>query len=150
MIPAACKTPLTPYSQTGTYNATLIVSTSKGCIDTIQREVTIVDKPEFRVTNDTLICSVDTLRLQTISPYARGGYLDPNTRINNVNSFSPLVWPNVTTRYIARFVDHAGCTALDTVLVNVVDSVTLSINPDTTICRTDPVVLKPPNGCSGL
>ena len=135
--------PTYSYSQTGTYNATLIVSTSKGCIDTIQREVTIVDKPEFRVTNDTLICSVDTLRLQAISPYARGGYLDPNTRINNVNSFSPLVWPNVTTRYIARFVDHAGCTALDTVLVNVVDSVTLSINPDTTICRTDPVVLKP-------
>ena len=135
--------PTYSYSQTGTYNATLIVSTSKGCIDTIQREVTIVDKPEFRVTNDTLICSVDTLRLQAISPTPGSVTWTPNTRINNVNSFSPLVWPNVTTRYIARFVDHAGCTALDTVLVNVVDSVTLSIKPDTTICRTDPAVLKP-------
>lgn len=140
---ARVQNPTFAYSQSGTYTATLIVASSKGCKDTVQREVTIVDKPEFRISNDTIICSIDTLRLIATASTPGGISWTPNTRINNTGSFTPLVWPNVTTSYIARFVDRFGCVALDTVKVNVVDSVTLSLPRDTAVCLTDTVSLNP-------
>lgn len=135
------KNPTYIYALSGTYRAKLIVSTSKGCTDTLFRDVVIVDKPEFSVGNDTLICSIDTLRLRAVSPNSGAITWRPNYNINNINSFTPLVSPDVTTTYIARFVDRFGCIAEDTIVVNVVDSVTLRLPTDTTICRTDAAVL---------
>jgi gliding motility-associated-like protein len=61
--------------------------------------------------------------------------------INNTGSFSPLVSPDVTTKYYVSYADNFGCTAVDSVLVRVVDRVSLSLINDTTICRTDTVRL---------
>lgn len=57
------KNPQYTYAQPGTYTATLIVKSNKGCIDTVKRVVTILDKPQFNLGNDTLICKIDTLKL---------------------------------------------------------------------------------------
>ncbi|MEJ7673615.1 MAG: PKD domain-containing protein [Chitinophagaceae bacterium] len=53
------------YNATGNYDVSLIITNSKGCIDTITKTVIINDKPDFTITNDTLICSIDTLQLNT-------------------------------------------------------------------------------------
>lgn len=131
------------YSTPGTYTATLIVASDKGCTDTIQQQVVIVERPAFSISNDTLICSIDTLQLQATAETPGSITWSPAFRINNVNSFTPRVWPNVTTTYVARFLDRSGCEAIDSVTVNVVDSVSLSIARDTTICRTDNLILQP-------
>ena len=66
----------------------------------------------------------------------------PAYNISNINSPSPFVSPKQTTAYNLT-VSYKGCTAADSVLVNVTDRVVLSLPADTTICSTDSVTLMP-------
>lgn len=128
------------YNAIGNYDVSFIVQTSKGCIDTVLKTISILDQPPLSVSNDTLICIIDTLQIGAVGT---GSFLwSPNYMISNVNAASPLVSPDVTTTYTVRLTDAFGCTATDSVKVNVKAFVTLFGGPDTTICRTDPVVLQ--------
>jgi len=129
------------YSASGTYGVSLIVGSDRGCIDTLEKVITILDKAPYTLTNDTLICNIDTLQLNFTTPNPGTIIWSPNYMISNVNSFSPLVSPDVTTKYYVSYADNFGCTAVDSVLVRVVDRVTLTGMADTVICRTDPVTL---------
>ncbi|MEJ7611676.1 MAG: PKD domain-containing protein [Ferruginibacter sp.] len=129
--------PTYTYNTAGTYNAAFIVGTDKGCRDTLfPIVVTIIDKPDFFISNDTLICTVDTLQL--LSNVTTGTITwSPNYMISDVNSFNPFVSPDVPTTYTVTYSDPSGCTASDQVFVNVVNEVTLLAINDTTICLTD-------------
>lgn len=132
--------PTYTYTDSGTYHATFIVETVKGCRDTLYPEVKIVDKPVFFISKDTLICTVDTLQLH--SNVTTGNIVwSPNTTINNVNSFNPLVSPDVTQTYTANYTDQFGCKNSASVKINVVNEVTLLAINDTIICRTDNATL---------
>ena len=137
------RNPTYTYHVAGTYNATLIVASDKGCIDTVTKTVTIVDKPVFTVSHDTLICNIDTLALAATAGTPGTIVWSPNYNINNVNSFTPLVSPDITTTYLATFTDNTGCVGTGAVKVNVVDHVTLNAGNDSTICRTDAITLNP-------
>lgn len=136
------RNPSYTYTTAGNYDVRLIVGSDRGCLDTIVKTIRIVDRPAFSITNDTLICSIDTLQLNAVSSDVGSIVWSPNYMINNVNSFTPLVSPDVTTTYIARFSDPSGCAAEDTVTVRVVNTVTLMSLADTTICLTDSIVLR--------
>lgn len=127
------------YASSGTYKVTLISTSVKGCRDTLSKLISIVEKPVFTVGNDTLICIIDTLQLKAVGVTATNGIITwtPNYNINNVNSFSPLVSPDVTTTYTATYTDNSGCFASESVTINVVNDVTVMAMADTTICRTD-------------
>ncbi|MEO7768179.1 MAG: PKD domain-containing protein, partial [Ferruginibacter sp.] len=128
------------YTVESNYTVTLAVTNSKGCYGTANKTVLITDKPMLDVTNDTLICSIDTLQLNAIGI---GTFLwSPNYNINNVNASSPLISPDVPTVYHVRLTDPFGCTGTDSVVVNVKNFVTLGIGNDTTICQLDPIVLQ--------
>lgn len=128
------------YTSVGSYPVQLTVSNSKGCLKTISDTLAIVDKPSFTITNDTLICSIDNLQLM-----ASGGigsiFWSPGYNINNQNSFTPIVSPKVTTTYSATLTETPGCTATKSVIVKVVDKVTLNTGKDSTICQRDSVRL---------
>ncbi len=130
------KSPVYTYTTSGNYIAQLIVGTAKGCRDTLAIPVKIVDVPDFSISKDTLICVIDTLQLRTS---ATGGTVtwSPNYMIDTTNSYSPLISPDVTTRYTAFYENPVGCSATASVLVSVVNEVTLLSANDTTICRTD-------------
>ena len=128
------------YPTTGSYLVTFIVETNKGCIDTLTKTVNILDKPALSVSNDTLICIIDTLQLHAVGT---GAVLwTPNYMINNVNSPDPLVSPDVTTTYYVTLTDPFGCFGSDSVRVQVKSFVTLFAGPDTTICKSDAIVLR--------
>ncbi len=130
------------YTTSGTYTATLIVASDKGCVDTISNTVTVVDKPVFSISGDTLICSIDTIQIKATAGTPGVITWSPNYNIDNVNSFTPIVSPDVTTTYLASFVDNSGCAGSASVKINVVDFVTLSTGGDTTICASDAITLK--------
>ncbi len=135
------KNPTYAYSVMGNYPVQLTVANTKGCIKTITDTIAIIDKPLFDITNDTLICSIDTLQLMATGT---GNILwTPNYNMNNPNSFNPVVSPKVTTTYSATLTETPGCFATKTVTVNVVDKVTLNAGNDSTICKTDTVQLNP-------
>ncbi len=137
------KDPVHAYNTSGTYNVQLISSSPKGCIDTLLAPVIIVDTPALRLPNDTLICSVDTLQISAQKDIPGGTIRwSPNYMISDVNSFTPLVSPDVTTTYTAVLTDPSGCSAIKSFTIRVVDFVTVAAMPDTTICRTDSIQLR--------
>jgi gliding motility-associated-like protein len=124
------------YPDAGLYNVSLIVKNSKGCIDTLFVPVTITENANLIISRDTLICAVDTLQLN--SNFNTGTITwSPNYMISNVNSFNPLVSPDVTTTYSAAYLSATGCSATKSVTVKVVNDVTFLQLVDTTICRGD-------------
>ena len=127
------------YAAIGNYPVQLTVTSGKGCIKTVTDTISIIDKPLFTVTNDTLICSIDTLQLTASG--AGNIFWSPAYNISNQSSFTPLVSPKVTTTYSATLTETPGCFATHSVLVNVVDRVTLNAGNDSTICLTDAVIL---------
>lgn len=133
--------PVYKYPSPGEVNIEFIVTSSKGCIDTLVKKVNIFDKPAITLPfRDTLICSIDTLRLQA------GGTgvfsWTPGSRMLNANTSTPLVFPTDTTTYIVSLNDK-GCINTDSIKVNVLDYITVQLPVDTTICRTDSIVLNP-------
>lgn len=129
------------YATTGFKSVRLIVESTKGCIDTLVKQVEVRDKPPMGFPfKDTLICSVDTL---VIRATGNGVYTwGPNYNIFNENTANPSVYPRVTTWYKATLNEN-GCINTDSLRIRVVDFVTLSAGPDTTICTTDTIQLFP-------
>lgn len=129
------------YSNTGPKTVILKVGTSKGCEATVTKILVVNDKPIVNLAfKDTLICSIDTLQLIVNGQgiYSWG----PNYNIIDPNVTSPFVFPKRTTVYKVDMNDN-GCIGSDSVKVRVVDFVTLNAGPDSTICLTDSVRLRP-------
>lgn len=136
---AIIRNPTYTYNQAGDYLVSLKITSTKGCDKSFTDTVKIVDQPPFSVTNDTLICSIDTVQL---TAYGTGQVSwSPNYNINQLNSFNPLVSPDVTTTYYANYTESPGCSALDSVVVKVINQVSLSLGNDTTICLTDTTLI---------
>lgn len=129
------------YSTVGFKNVILTVSSSKGCTATIDTTIEVKLKPIVNLGfRDTLICSIDTLQLVINGP---GNYQwTPAYNIINPGIANPLVYPKSTTTYYVAMNDR-GCINNDSVKIRVVDEVTLSAGPDTTICLTDTIRLNP-------
>ncbi len=135
------KNPVYQYPSSGVRTASLIVSDTKGCIDTLSKPIPVNDFPALTLPfKDTLICSIDTLLLQA----AGSGIFSwkPAYNIINADSANPLVYPKNTTTYIVTL-NEKGCIASDSIKVNVLDFITVNAGADTTICRTDSIVLNP-------
>ena len=130
-----------PFASPATTTTYIVSVGVTGCA--VRRSDTvIVDAkalPTLTASSDTLICSIDTLAL---SANGTGNFLwTPNYNIDNVNIATPLVSPDVPTRYIVSLTDAFGCISKDSVFVDVITSVSLNAGADTTICQTDPMRL---------
>ena len=132
------------YQAVGTFTVQMIVANSKGCRDTATVDVVVNDKPQLTLPfKDTLICSIDTLQLHAVSGTGQGSFAwSPNYRISSLTDPNPFVNPLVTTTYTVILNDR-GCVATNNIKVNVLDFISVNAGPDTTICRTDSIVLRP-------
>ena len=128
------------YPTTGVKSASLIVTDSRGCKDTITKPITIIDKPPITLAfRDTLICINDNLPL--LASGTGNFSWTPMVNIINPNTPNPIVSPVITTTYYVDL-DEDGCRNRDSVKVRVVNFVSLQVMGDTTICRSDTIQLK--------
>lgn len=136
---SALKDPSYTYTSLGVRSTQLIVSDTKGCIDTLSKAVQILDKPPIQLAfRDTLICIPDALQLK-----AGGNGIfnwSPAVNIVSAGTATPTVNPVSTIRYYVDLNDN-GCLNRDSVLVRVVDHVSLDVMADTTICQGDTIQL---------
>lgn len=132
--------PTYTYPTEGTKRVNFIVTSSKGCIDTVVKDIEIMVRPPLSVAfKDTLICNGDSVQLQAVG---QGVFSwTPAFNIINSNTPDPIVHPTTTTRYIVQL-DDQGCLANDTVQVRVVDFVSLQAMPDTLVCFGDSLRLR--------
>jgi len=128
------------YADSGSYQVKLIVGSSLGCGDSITKTVVINNSPVINlIPRDTLICFIDTLQLKTNNT---GSFIwTPNYNISSLTSPNPFVSPKVPTKYFLNFTDVFGCSNRDSVFVDVKTSVTVNAGNDTTICRTDGLII---------
>ena len=97
--------------------------------------VTVRQKPILQLTNDTLICSIDTLQL--LSTGTGNIAWTPNYNISSQSAPNPFVSPDVPMLYRARLTDLYGCFRDDSVFVDVKQSVSVRAGPDTSICSPE-------------
>lgn len=138
---SSLQNPTYQYPSAGTRTVTFLVGTSKGCTSTVTKSVTAYDKPDLQLAfHDTLICSIDTLQLKASGT---GDFSwTPTTNMINTTSATPLVYPKDTITYIVTLKDKS-CVSSDSVTVNVLDFITVTLPTDTTICQTDSIQLRP-------
>lgn len=137
---SAVRNPTYTYPLMGTKQVSLIVTDTKGCRDTIYKSIDIIDKPPITLAfRDTLICVNDPVVLQA----AGQGVFSwtPNVNIINPGTATPTVTPVSTTRYYVTL-NESGCINRDSVLVRVVNFVSLQTMNDTIICRGDTIRLR--------
>ena len=136
---AIIKNPNYTYAAPSNKSIRLVTGDNRGCIDSLELVFPLADKPALQLPfKDTLICSIDTLRLSILNT---GTFQwTPTTRMLNPNSDSPLVFPLKTTKYWITLTDN-GCKNTDSVLVRVLDFIKVDAGKDTTICAGDPVQL---------
>ncbi len=127
------------YNTTGVKDVRFIVTSNKGCIDTIHKSVTILDKPPLQaIPTDTLICRGDQVQLNAVGT-GNFSWNGPNIQSGGTTA-NPVVAPIVTSNYFVTLNDN-GCINTDTVQVRVINFVTLQAMADTTICATDSLQL---------
>ena len=135
------KNPTYLYKNLGTFTATQIIRSDKGCIDTASMQVLVSQKPLIQFPfKDTLICNVDTLPL--MANINGTGVWTPNYNISNTQITNPFVYPKKTTTYVLS-VQENTCFGSDSLTVRVVDSITVKLGMDTVICKTDTIRLQP-------
>lgn len=133
------RNPQWSYQAAGTVTATLIVTSDKGCRDTTQLNVDILDKPPINLAfKDTLICRNDAVQL--IAGGTGTFSWTPLTNIINANTATPTVTPLIDTWYFVNL-NSNGCINNDSVRVRVITVVSLAAMNDTTICEGDDVQL---------
>lgn len=130
------------YNSPGNVTATLTITSSKGCSATASKTVVVNDKPAIYLPfTDTLICSNDTLPLKVVTTAGATITWAPGYNLIN-SSGGTLVYPYDTTIYTVTVQDK-GCIDSAHVTVNVLPFITVSLLPDTAICKTDSVTLRP-------
>ena len=123
----------------------IVSSGITGCPKRREDTVTVIARelPVISITNDTLICSIDTLQLSSSAAGAAQFLWSPNYRMSNQNIASPQVSPQNSTKYFLKITDAYQCVNNDSVFVNVKQFVSINAGNDTTICETDAIQLKP-------
>lgn len=131
--------PVWTYPGPGIKTVQLIVTSNKGCRDTADVILDVLDKPALTLSfKDTLICRNDAVQLNAAGT---GSFSwSPLINITNPNTATPTVTPTSTTTYVVTISDN-GCVNTDSVRVRVVNSVTLRASNDTTICQGDAIQL---------
>jgi len=126
-----------PIAAPGSTTTYIVAVGVTGCSKTREDsvKVTVRALPPLSVTNDTLICSIDTLQL--IGNGTGNFVWSPNYMIDNINAPNPLVSPDVPTKYYVRLSDGFGCYSDDSVFVDVKLFVTINAGNDTSLCKTD-------------
>ncbi|OSZ80664.1 hypothetical protein CAP36_05265 [Chitinophagaceae bacterium IBVUCB2] len=138
---SSLQNPQWTYAGPGLKTVSLIVTNSKGCVDTANVEIDVLDRPNLTLGfRDTLICVPDNVQLNAATTGTGTFSWTPLTNITNPNTATPTVNPTSTTRYYVNLNEN-GCFARDSVEVRVVGFVTLQAINDTTICQGDEIQL---------
>jgi gliding motility-associated-like protein len=129
-----------------TTDFTVTVTSADGCVDDDTVHVTVLPRPTVvAVPSDTSICLGDTTGLMTVG--ASSYSWTPPAGLSNPSIPNPLATPATSMSYIVTGTGSNGCTASDTVVIQVLPLPTANAGPDVSICNGDTAQL---NGLGGI
>jgi len=92
-----------------------------------------VEKPLVQTSNDTSFCPGNSIQLNTTG--AQNYSWSPSAGLSNTGIADPTASPVISTKYIVTGTTVSGCSAKDTVNVNIYPKPAIGISGDTTICK---------------
>jgi gliding motility-associated-like protein len=122
----------TIYNNTGIYTVTLISRTSFGCADTAFKQITVRQSPTVRASADVRICLGQSTQLQASG--ADTYQWSPIEGISCSDCFNPTASPITTTQFVVKGTNAIGCSSTDSVTVQVVQPLKISVNENDTLC----------------
>ena len=133
--------PLTySYSFPVIYNASLKITDGNGCSDSIVHQIKIGSSPIVDAGLDTFACANSSLVLK---PAGATSYVwAASADLSCTNCANPVVIPSQSQTYYVTGTNDDGCSAVDSVSVNVQTKNIVTVQPNSySICRGDSVVL---------
>lgn len=127
------------YDTVGTYNASLIVTESTGCMDTMILPINVFQSPTLIATNDTFKCANVDLQLSVSG--AVNYVWTSDEFLNNDSIANPITAADRTITYQVIGIDANGCFDNDAVVVTVNPIPNGSVVEDQDVCIGNAVEL---------
>ena len=132
--------PVHSYTGPGTYSVKLVAMSNNGCRDSIiNTAITVNSNPVVKTNNDFSVCRGNTAQLQTTG--AQSYSWTPAQNLSCTNCSNPIAAPVISSSYIVKGIDYAGCPGYDTVNITVFQPINITVSPDRTICQKESINL---------
>ncbi|HEX6913819.1 MAG TPA: PKD domain-containing protein [Chitinophagaceae bacterium] len=130
------------FDSDGNFLNTLFLEDSEGCTTTVTKTVTVHPLPNIDAERSTLICRGDSIQLS-----ATGGvnytWSGPANSLSCTNCADPVAYPSFDAVFKVEGSSGFGCTATDSVLVQVFQPFNLSVDPSSiAICSGKQIQLR--------
>jgi gliding motility-associated-like protein len=120
------------YPSAGNYPVTLVVTNSRGCIDTLSRDFTIYPLPKITASPDTAVCIPDAVAISAIGGVSYTWA--PGASLSCTSCLSPMAAPTTATSYVVTGTDTNGCSNKDTVRIGIQSKTTFAVTSGGEIC----------------
>lgn len=128
------------YLSAGSYPLVLSAVNSDGCITAVERTVNINPNPIVDAGPDVLVCKDAPITLNASGANSYVWIADPS--LSCVSCASPTVIPNNKQTYRVTGTNAFGCSATDTVVVNVTKPFSMQVDKGDTLCLGSTFKLK--------
>jgi len=131
------------YSLPGKYTLSLIVTSIRGCTDTLLKPLEVFPLPVVDAKGDTLICFDETTQLTATQNVFYRYQWTPSQGLSNDTIYNPMATPDTTVYYFVTVTDTNGCknTSASPINVKVQRYLLLDAYPDTAIIVGEKVIL---------
>lgn len=134
------------YGPPGKYSVKLVTTTTRGCKDSIVKDVIINPLPDIDAGKDTVICLKDSA---TLIPSGGISYTwSPASFLSCTSCANPLAFPPNKFKYTVIGTDANGCKNTDTVSVGIKTKVESEVGPGGEVCDEESFQLEVKGGRS--
>ena len=137
---AFVKDTLHAFTTANTYDVFVTATSIAGCADTVKKQIRIDPVPALNAGLDSVICKGQSITLHANGADNYSWIQDASLSCNNCAS--PVAKPLFNTTYYLSGSNTFGCTASDSLVVQVKQPANVLINAPDTICVGTPIQLK--------
>lgn len=132
---SALKDPSRKYGAAGKYKVVLRVENTRGCKDTVEKDIIVNDPLPVNAGPDTIICLTDSVML---TPSGGVSYeWSPGATLTCTGCENPIAFPDVKSQYVVISTDVNGCHDTDDVWIDIKTHVTSKVGDGGEMCEGD-------------
>jgi gliding motility-associated-like protein len=120
--------PTNVYSNIGLYDVKLLVTTGKGCVDSIVKIAEVFAPPVFNLGVDQTISLGDEIELSGFYSGALAYSWSPGEGLDNSSLSNPTASPAVPTTYVLTVTDGNGCIGQDSISIDIIEDFNLIVS----------------------
>ena len=120
--------PSNVYGNVGLYNVKLLVTSGKGCVDSIIKVAEVFAPPFFSLGVDDTISLGDEIELDGFYSGALSYSWTPGEGLDNSSLSNPIASPSEPTTYVLTVTDGNGCLGQDSIFIDIIEDFNLTVS----------------------